>query len=147
MNNNVMNNKMEKKLITLFSKYLEGFKQFDLVSVVQCYHLPCTLATPDNLVLINNTTECEQEFNNIFTQLKQNCTSDIVAKKLSFQPVTDNLALVCIDWDFLDEKRQVFADFSAIYHVVEVEDELKIIQVVSHDLTNSLSLKTTFNLV
>jgi hypothetical protein len=47
---------------------------------------------------------------------------------------------VCIDWDFIDGQGQVFADFTAFYHVVDINDTLKIINVISHELESSLTL-------
>ncbi len=108
---------IKEQLQQLFRRYLNAFKAYDIDSVVNCYHIPCTLNTPDNIVLVNSAMDCQQEFNNIFIQLKQNCTSNIIAQKLSYQQVTDNVYMVCIDWEFLDGNKQVFADFSAIYHM------------------------------
>lgn len=129
-----------QQIEALFENYIAAFKSYDLNAVGACYHLPCTLHTPDNLVLVGNEIECQQEFSNIFTQLKQARTIDIIAKKASYQQVSNNLWLVSIDWDFLDSEMQVFADFCAVYHLIEVEGQLKIVNVVSHELTNSLTL-------
>ncbi len=137
---------IENQLREIFQRYLNAFKHYDLNAAVACYHLPCTLSTPDNLVIINNENECKQEFNRIFTQLKANYTHDIIAKKLCYQQVTDNIYLVCIDWDFIDESQQIFADFAAIYHLEIVAGELKIINVSSHELANSLELTKDLHL-
>ena len=54
--------------------------------------------------------------------------------------MSEQLYLVCIDWDFIDEHGQVFADFAAIYHVLDTEGVLKIVNVASHELDSSLTL-------
>lgn len=132
------------QIVSLFTGYLAGFKSYDLGKVTSCYHLPCTLHTPDKIVLLNNAKACRQEFSDIFKQLKQAKTSDILVKKASYSLITENLFFVCIDWAFIDGQGEIFADFCAIYYLVLIENELKIINVVSHDLSNSLSLDYPF---
>ena len=128
------------KLNELFKNYQNAFLQYDLDGVSRCYHLPCTLNTPDKVVLLISQSDCQQEFGAIFTQLKAAKTSNIIAKKASFTQVSKQVYLVCIDWDFIDGEGQVFADFSAIYHVLDIDGTLKIINVASHELENSLTL-------
>lgn len=124
----------------LFNDYLMAFKSYNLDSVVKCYHLPCTLNTPDKVVLLTSIAACRQEFADIFAQLKEAKTSKIIARKASYSLITENLLLAAIDWEFIDEQGEIFADFCAIYHLTLVNSELKIINVVSHDLSNSLTL-------
>ena len=69
-------------------------------------------------------------------------TSDIIAKSASYSKVSEQVYLVCIDWDFIDGQGQVFADFAAIYHVLDINDSMKIINVISHELDSSLTLET-----
>jgi len=135
-----------KKITTLFKNYLSAFKAYDLNKVVACYHLPCTLNTPDKVVLLTSIDACRQEFANIFAQLKGANISEIIARKASYALITENLLLASIDWEFIDEQGEMFADFCAIYHLTLVENELKIINVVSHDLSNSLTLTNMLKL-
>ena len=128
------------KLKELFKNYQNAFLQCDLDGVSRCYHLPCTLNTPDKVVLLTNQSDCQQEFGAIFTQLKEAKTSDVIAKKAAFEQISKQVYLVCIDWDFIDGDGQVFADFTAIYHVLDVDGVLSIINVISHDLDSSLTL-------
>ena len=128
------------KLQNLFKQYQKAFLTYDIDEVISCYHLPCTLNTPDKIILLSNQSDCHNEFNEIFAQLKQAVTSDVVAKKASYVQISKQLYLVCIDWDFIDGQGQVFADFAAVYHVVDIDDTLKIINVISHELENSLTL-------
>lgn len=129
------------RLQQLFKYYQQAFLNYQLSEVSSCYHLPCTLNTPDKVVLLLNQDDCKQEFNAIFTQLKAANTGDIIAQKASFQLVSEQVCLVCIEWDFIDDQGSVFADFVALYHVLDIDGALKIINVVSHELNNSLSLE------
>ncbi|PKI16874.1 hypothetical protein [Colwellia sp. 12G3] len=131
---------LQIKLQQLFQRYQNAFLQYDLEEVSRCYHLPCTLNTPDKIVLLSSQSDCDKEFSTILTQLKEAKTSNIIAKKASFEQVSKQLYLVCIDWDFIDGQGQVFADFTAIYHVLDHEGTFKIINVISHELDNSLTL-------
>jgi len=132
---------------------LKAFVGYDLNSVCACYQLPCTLNTPDKIVLLTDVEQCKKEFNEIFTQLQQANTSKIVAQKASFMQINAHLLLACIDWEFLDGTNQTFADFSAFYHISIVtsdssevaKQELKIMNVVSHELANSISLTHSFS--
>lgn len=135
-----------KKIATLFKHYLTAFKKYDLSGVVSCYHIPCTLHTPEKVVLLEDLSAFEQEFNDIFTQLKQAQMSDICATKASYTKITERLLLVSIDWVFVDGQGEVFADFCAVYHLTFNKNELEIINVVSHDLSNSLTLAQSFSL-
>ena len=135
-----------KHIVTLFQNYLTAFKGNKLDSVVECYHLPCTLHTPDKVVLLTDIQNCQKEFADIFLQLKQAKTSDIIARQASYSLVSKELFLVSIDWEFLDQQGEIFADFCAVYHVANIENKLKIINVVSHDLSNSIMLTEQFSL-
>jgi hypothetical protein len=136
-----------KKVVSLFKGYLDAFKTYDLGKVASCYHLPCTLHTPDKVALLKDSKSCLKEFSDIFEQLQQAKTSDIIARKASYSLITENLLFVSVDWEFIDGQGDIFADFCAIYHLVLIGDELKIINVVSHDLSNSLSLENPFELL
>ncbi|MCP4989906.1 MAG: hypothetical protein GY928_28810 [Colwellia sp.] len=128
------------KIEQLFKQYQKAFINYDIDEVISCYHLPCTLNTPDKIVLLSSKSDCQQEFGAIFSQLKEANTSNVIAKKASYQQMSEQLYLVCIDWDFIAGQGQVFADFAAIYHVLDTVDGLKIINVVSHELECSLTL-------
>jgi hypothetical protein len=128
------------KIQQLFKAYQHSFINYDMDGVSSCYHLPCTLNTPDKIVLLTSRADCQREFGEIFTQLKEANTSDVIAKKASFVQMSEQLYLVCIDWYFIDDQGEVFADFAAIYHVLDTDGVLKIINVVSHELESSLTL-------
>lgn len=138
---------LTEKVTNLFKGYLLAFKAYNLNNAVACYHLPCTLNTPDKLVHLKDNNDCLKEFGEIFAQLKHAKTSDIKVLKASYSLITEKLLLVCIDWEFIDEQGEVFADFCAVYHVALINDELKIINVVSHDLSNSLMLEEPLKFV
>lgn len=148
-----MSDTVKQQVTALFNQYLAAFHGYDLAGVSTCYHLPCTLNTPDKIVLLTSQGEFNREFSEIFAQLKQANTSTIVANKASFTQLNEQLLLACIDWSFVDENQQVFADFSAFYHITVTEtvsndatkQELKIINVVSHELTNAISLTHSFS--
>lgn len=132
-----------------FEKYVEAFSTYDLDAVVACYHLPCTLHTPDKMVLVNNIDDCKKEFNDIFTQLKQASTAKIIVREASYTFINENLLLACVDWEFINKQEEVFADFCAYYHISildSTEQKLAIINVVSHELPNSLSLANVFSI-
>jgi hypothetical protein len=132
---------VQTKKVTLFLKeYLSAFVHYDLNKAAANYHLPCTLHTPDQIVLVKNIKACQQELTKIFNQLQQEKTSDILIKKASYSLVTEHLLLVSVDWEFLNDKGEIFADFCAIYHLILIDNALKIVNVVSHDLSNSQTL-------
>jgi hypothetical protein len=138
-----------QQIENLFNQYLSAFRAYDLDAVVACYHIPCTLHIPDKIVLVNSIDDCRQELNDIFTQLKQANTAKIVARSASYMSINDDLLLACVNWEFIDEQGQVFADFCAYYHISIVgstRQELAIVNVVSHELSNSLPLANTFSI-
>jgi hypothetical protein len=138
-----------QQIETLFDQSVAAFNAYDLDAVVACYHLPCTLHTPDKIVLVKSIDDCRQELNDIFTQLKQANTAKILAGNASYMSINDDLLLACIDWTFIDEQGQIFADFCVYYHLSilnNTEQKLAIVNVVSHELTNSLSLANVFSI-
>ena len=138
---------LDKQLQLLFNNYLIGFKTYDIAKVEACYHLPCTLHTPDRVVLLTDKKMLQQEFADIFSQLQQTQTANIIPLNASYSVVNENLFLVCIDWQFMDQQQQIFTEFSAHYYLIKVNDELKIVNVVSHELNNSLNLASPFVIV
>ena len=128
------------KLKHLFTQYQKSFLAYDIEGVMDCYHLPCTLNTPDKIVLLANESGFHHEFREIFAQLKSVATSNVFPKKASYEQISEQLYLVCIDWDFVDGESEIFADFAAIYHVLDIAGTFKIINVISHTLESSLTL-------
>jgi hypothetical protein len=133
-----------QQLDNLFQAYILAFKQYDLSAAQQCYQLPCTLHTPDKVAYLASDASFKQEFEDIFTVLRHANTQNIIATKATYSLGVVDTIDVCIDWAFIDDKEEVFADFCAFYHLVKVEEQYKIISVVSHDLSNSVTL--TFDL-
>ena len=134
---------------SFFEGYVSAFRAYDLEAAVAYYNIPCTLQTPDKVVLVNSVDDCRQEINDIFIQLKQANIAKIVVKKSSFMAINDNLLMACVDWEFIDEQDQLFADFCAYYHLSvsnSTEHNLAIVNVVSHELSNSLSLTNEFTI-
>jgi len=137
---------IKKKLQQFFKHYQQGFIHFNVNDVASCHHLPCTLNTPDKIVLLVEYADCIQEFNAIFVQLKAAKVINLEAKNTCYEKVSEQLYIVCIEWEFIDEQGDIFSDFTAVYHVLVVEELLKIVNVVSHELSNSLSLSQRFTL-
>jgi hypothetical protein len=131
---------IESALENLFQQYLTAFKRYDLTTLKQCYQLPCVLHTPDKVAYLGNEELFEQEFLAIFAMLQQAKISDIQMTKATYSKSVHGAVDVCVDWLFYDEQGEVFADFCAFYHITNIAQELKIISVVSHELTNSVEL-------
>ena len=129
-----------QQLVNLFQDYISAFQQYDLAAVQQCYQLPCTLHTPDKIAYLANNAHFEQEFIDIFTVLQHAKTKKILVTKASYSLSVDDAIDVCIDWAFVDDENETFADFCAFYHLVKVKQQYKIVSVVSHDLSNSIEL-------
>ncbi len=137
---------LTKKLQSLFQQYLQGFRHYDPTPVSACYHLPCTLNTPDQIIVLTKEQELLDKLVEILAQLRQAQVTSIVANNASYTCLTDTMLLVCIDWYLYDENQQIFTDFSAFYYLAIINDELKIVNVMSHELNNSLVLDTPFKL-
>ncbi|MFT6918747.1 MAG: hypothetical protein ACJA2G_001367 [Cognaticolwellia sp.] len=129
-----------------FQRYLTAFHQQNMSDMQQCYQLPCTLHTPDKVVLIASDKVFEQEFLDIFTVLSHAEIKRFVALKSSFSQLSETLILACVDWQFIGPKAEVFTDFSACYHLALSEGQWRIFNVVSQDLSQSIDLKHAFNI-
>jgi hypothetical protein len=131
---------INQQLDNLFQEYISAFKQYDLSAVQNCYQLPCTLHTPDKIAYLADNRSFKQEFDDIFTVLQHAKTENIIATKSTYNIGVGETIDVCIDWAFIDDKKEVFADFCAFYHLIKIGEQYKINSVVSHDLSNSVTL-------
>ncbi len=136
--------KLQHQLENLFTHYIEAFKVYDMSAVRACYHLPCSLHTPDKIAYLNNEQDFSKEFEDIFIVLKHGGMEKITVTAASYNVTVITLGLtlvdVCIDWAFFERDDELFADFSAYYQVLVRDEELKIVSVVSHALENSVAL-------
>tara|TARA_R110000744_G_scaffold12317_7_gene36669 strand:- start:3812 stop:4276 length:465 start_codon:yes stop_codon:yes gene_type:complete len=130
----------------LFQRYIKAFHQKNMADTQACYQLPCTLHTPDRVVLIESDTVFKREFIDIFTVLSHAETKRFVALKASFSVLSENLVLACIDWQFIGPKDEVFTDFSAFYHLALNDGQWLIFNVVSQELSQSVALDTAFDI-
>jgi len=140
---------IEHELNELFTRYINAFKQYDLQAALSCYHLPCTLHTPEKIAYLYNEEKFEQEFIDIFTILQHANISRIVADNASYQYCQKSSLDVCINWLFYDENNELFTDFTAFYHIANEENSKgigKIVSVVSHEIQNSVELAQPFEI-
>jgi len=138
---------MNQQLVSLFKEYLSAFERYNIAALKQCYSLPCSLHTPDKIVYLSTEFDFEQEFIDIFTVLQHAKTQNIRITKATYSESINGSIDVCIDWAFINNENEVFADFCAFYHVVAFEKKLKIISVVSHELSNSVELSSNLSVV
>lgn len=133
---------IEKSLLVkaFIQHYIDALAVYDVVLIRDYYHLPCTLSTPDNVVLLLDDVLFEQEFNKIFNQLKEAKIASFKVLNTSYQLVSEHLLLLNIDWQFIQSDGNLFTEFSAIYHIVIIEKKLKIVSVISQDINQGLSL-------
>ncbi|TWX73610.1 hypothetical protein [Colwellia sp. C1TZA3] len=127
-----------------FQRYLRAFYQQNMSAMRQCYQLPCTLHTPDKAVLIASDKVFEQEFLDIFTVLSHAEIKHFFALKASFSQLSEDLILVCVDWQFIGPQAEVFTDFSAFYHLAFSAGQWRIFNVVSQELSQSVDLNSAF---
>ena len=108
--------------------------------------MPCTLNTPDEVVLLKDKAAFAQQFNDIFLLLKNENVCAFKALNSSYQAINDTLILVNVDWQFFDDKNALFTEFSAVYHIVLENYHYKIFNVISQDISQSLTLEHSFSL-
>ncbi|WP_206486381.1 hypothetical protein [Thalassotalea sp. G2M2-11] len=135
-----------EQLTHFIQDYIAGFLHYNLEQVAACYALPCCLSTPDKMLVVQTNAEFTDEFNAIFNQLAEARTQKITVLKASVDNIDDHTILMCIDWAFSDDNDQVFADFSAFYHLNKQLNAYKIISVSSHDLSQSKLLAQPLSL-
>lgn len=139
-------NSIQPELEQLFQRYLKAFDQQNIAATQQCYQLPCTLHTPDKVLLIEDDSAFEREFLDIFTVLSQAKITRFIALNASFSELSDNLILACVDWQFIGPNDEVFTDFSAFYHLAFNAGQWQIFNVVSQELNQSVELNTPFDI-
>ena len=123
---------LQAQLQQLFTEYYYAFKQQNIAEVLACYQLPCSLATPDRLVLLNSHQDGEQEFAQIFAGINELQITSFRSLSASFQPIDELLTQVNIHWQFSNANNEILADFAALYHIVKNKHRLAIFQVISH---------------
>ncbi len=138
---------LEQALIKLFKDYISAFEQYNFTAARACYHLPCTLHTPDKIAYLSDSESFDKEFEEIFVVLKHAKTKKIIPTAASFNNSANSSVDICVDWAFIDDNDEIFADFTAFFHVIKIADKFKIVSVVSHDLTNSIELEFSLTLV
>ena len=135
-----MTNNISQSLVVLFKRYIKAFERFDASLALSCYKVPCSLSTPDDLKVLTSTATLVDEFSAIFSQLKEFGFAHVAASKASYQIVDSNLVMVAVHWQFFDQNQTMFTDFTALYHVLTCEDELKITNVISHEASHYVPL-------
>jgi len=137
---------LSTQLQQLFNDYHQAFRDQNITKVLACYHLPCTLVTPDRLVLLTNISEASAEFEQIFSGLNSLAIHSFKALSASYGKITDNIIAANVHWQFVDQSNTIIADFCALYHIVKCEQQLKIVQVISHENEQAIALPFSLNL-
>ncbi|MBL4910657.1 MAG: hypothetical protein JKX78_11690 [Alteromonadaceae bacterium] len=148
-------NLLAQQLQQLFNHYHQVFKAQNIDEVLGCYHLPCTLVTPDRLVVLNNKQAAEVEFKEIFTGINRLGIQSIKASEASYSVVNENvneniddaIIMVNIHWQFFTAEGEILADFAALYHIIKNQQQLKIFQVISHENEQTINLPFSLTLM
>ena len=138
---------MQTELASLFSDYINAFAQCSMAGVKSCYQLPCVMSTPEKLLLINNESSFEQEFDQIFSMVRNSNLTAFKVNAASFEEINQDTALVAIDWEFIDNANNVFTQFTAIYHLTNSPSGFKIFNVISHDVPQGNSLSNPLKII
>lgn len=137
---------LAKQLQNLFAQYHQAFKAQNIGKTIACYHFPCTLITPDRLVLLSNIKQAEQEFTQIFAGINRVNITSFKALEASYESINENIIAVNVHWQFFDKNNEIIADFYALYHILKNEQQFKIFQVISHEVESSINLSFPLNL-
>lgn len=136
---------MKEQLNTLFKQYIHVFFQYDVAAVKTFYQTPCTLSTPDKLVVLTHDN-IDEELITIFEQLTLSKLGAVKALNSSYDVITDNVVVVNIDWQLFTENETLLTEFCAIYHLIDVNGKLKIINISSQEFNQGLCLTHPFSL-
>ena len=132
---------IEKKLQQLFQQYIKAFQHYDLESVVRCYAFPCTLTTPDKVVLLNSADDAKSELSEVFSWMQQDNATKIGVLSASYHQYSSTLVVANIQWQFVNAQAQVIAEFAALYHLDVTSEQAKIVHVVSHEIAGTVDLE------
>ncbi|PCI63522.1 MAG: hypothetical protein COB35_00270 [Gammaproteobacteria bacterium] len=135
---------LDQQLKHLFSNYHQAFKAQNIDQVLAYYHLPCTLLTPDKLVLLSTKESFDLEFEKIFIGIKQAGITSFKALEASYAQINNDIVVVNVHWQFFAENDEIIADFYALYHILKSAitksgQQLKIFQVISHEVKSTLT--------
>jgi hypothetical protein len=139
---NVLTSKIEQ----FFNVFIDGFKTNDIKKLQACYHLPCTLNTPEYIDVITNNEQLSIYFQVIFSQLEQEQFSHVNITNTHYTVMANDFILACVDWSFIDNAGIVFSNFSAFYHLSWKNEQLTIMNATSHNSENSQKLAIPFQL-
>lgn len=137
---------LKQQIERLFDTYLQAFHHTDIESVRACYVLPCTLSTPDELKLVVDTEQFNQAFTDIFAQLEAASVTKIRASKASFNQLSDIVVSAAVEWQFYDDSEALFTEFTALYQLIKINSDWAIINVISHDISQSIAFSETFQI-
>ena len=117
----------------LFDLYQAAFEAFDLKGVRKYYELPCQLTTPGRIITLNNDLEFKQEFSRLFDAIRDTSFIRAISDRKTYSQLNQKHLLISMNWSFLDNKENILAKFSALYSLMNINDEWKITSVVSYD--------------
>ena len=95
-------------------------------------------------MLLANEQVFANEFGNIFEMISAQQITGFKTSNASFDMMTEGLILVSIDWRFYTQANNLFTEFTAIYHLTIIDGNYKIINVMSQDTSQALSLTHRF---
>ena len=137
---------IEKQLTQLFQSYIKAFNAFSHEGMLNCCTIPCVLHTPDKVAYLSDESLFINEFTQIFQLLQSADVAKVKSRDASYSEINPNLYIVNVSWAFIDNNNEVYTDFSAFYHVARQENKYKITNVISHELSNAVTLDSALDL-
>lgn len=131
---------MKEELQQLFQSYITGLSYREIDTLAECYALPCTLTSADQVVVITSEEQLIEEVSKMTSWIDESGVSSICVVAASYLPQDENLAIAECEWKFIDEDENTISEFSTLFHIQVSKKQAKIIHVNSHDNQISVDL-------
>lgn len=131
---------MKEELQQLFQSYVTGLSYREIDTLAECYALPCTLTSADQVVVITSEERLNQEVENMTSWIEESGVSSICLVAASYFEQDESTAIAVCEWKFVDQDENTISEFSTLFHIQVSEKRAKIIHVNSHDNQISVDL-------
>ena len=131
---------MKEQLQQLFQSYITGLSYCEIDTLAECYTLPCTLTSADQVVVITSEEQLDEEVGKMTSWIDESDVASICVVAASYLQQDENLAIAECEWKFIDQDENTISEFSTLFHIQVFEKQAKIIHVNSHDNQISVDL-------
>ncbi|OKL42636.1 DUF4440 domain-containing protein [Pseudovibrio exalbescens] len=121
---------VELQLSELFDRYADGYDDYDVAAIADCFAFPCVVWQMDQGHVFADQEELVENLEALLDVHRENNVTQSTYEVISTH-VSGCTAHITLDWQQEDDAGDVVFDFTCHYTIVQIDENWRITMIVN----------------